>query len=76
MLRDAARITVVGVAIGLGLTLALGKFAEALLVAVTPGDPVALGSATGVVVLVALAAAFLPAWRSSRVQPTDALRAE
>ena len=73
---DAARITIVGVAIGLSLTLALGKFAGALLVAVTPGDPVALGSATGVVVLVALAAAFLPAWRSSRVQPTEALRAE
>lgn len=76
VLRDAVRITIVGVAIGLGLTLALGRFAGSLLVAVTPGDPVALGSATGVVVLVALAASLLPAWRSSRVQPTDALRAE
>ena len=28
----------------------------------------------GVVALVALGAALVPAWRSSRVQPTDALR--
>ncbi len=71
VLRDAARITVVGIAVGLGLTLALGKFAESLLVAVTPGDPRALGAAVGVVAVVALGAAFVPAWRSSRVQPTE-----
>ena len=76
VLRDAGRITVMGIAIGLGITLALGKFAESLLVAVTPGDPAALGAAVGLVALVALAAAFVPAWRSSRVQPTDALRVE
>ena len=49
---------------------------KSLLVAVTPGDPRALGAAVGVVAVVALGAAFVPAWRSSRVQPTDALRAE
>ena len=76
VLRDAARITVVGIAVGLGLTLTLGKFAESLLVAVTPGDPRALVAAVGVVAVVALGAAFVPAWRSSRVQPTEALRAE
>ena len=76
VLRDAARITVVGIAVGLGLTLALGEFAESLLVAVTPGEPRALGAAVGVVAVVALGAAFVPAWRSSRVQPIDALRAE
>ena len=76
VLGDAGRITVIGIAIGLGITLALGKFAKSLLVAITPGDPTALGAAVGVVAVVALAAAFVPAWRSSRVQPTDALRAE
>ena len=76
VLRDAGRITVLGVAVGLGLTVALGKFAEALLVAVTPGDPIALGVSVGVVVVVTLAAACVPAWRSSHVQPTDALRTE
>jgi ABC-type lipoprotein release transport system permease subunit len=47
-----------------------------LLVAITPGAPVALGTAVGVVAVVAVAAALVPAWRSSRVQPTDALRVE
>jgi putative ABC transport system permease protein len=76
VLRDAVRITVIGIAIGLGITLALGEFAKSLLVAITPGDPTALGAAVGVVAVVALVAAFVPAWRSSRVQPTDALRVE
>jgi ABC-type antimicrobial peptide transport system permease subunit len=76
VLRDAAFITVVGVVAGLALTLMLGKFARTLLTAITPGDPTALGVAIAVVVTVTLAAALGPAWRSGRVQPTDALRVE
>jgi predicted permease len=76
VLRDAASIAVLGVTAGLGLTLLLGRFARALLTAITPGDPMALGAAVAVVVVVALASGLGPAWRSGRVQPTDALRAE
>ena len=76
VLRHAAAITIVGVLGGLGLTLALGKFARPLLTAITPGDPMALGVAIAVVSIVALASAVGPAWRSGRVQPTDALRVE
>jgi predicted permease len=76
VLRDAAFITAFGVVAGLGLTLLLGRFARTLLTAVTPGDPAALAVAVTVVVSVTLAAALGPAWRSGRVQPTDALRVE
>ena len=76
VLRDAGRITVLGILLGLAITLALGKFAKSLLTAITPGDPTALGVAVTVVAVVALASAMLPALRSSRVQPADALRAE
>ena len=76
VLRDAAAITVVGVIAGLGLALLLGGFARALLTAITPADPVALGAAVAIVAAVAVAASLGPALRSSRVSPTDALRVE
>lgn len=76
VLRDAASVTVFGVIAGLALTLLLGRFARTLLTAVTPADPMALGAAVAVVAVVALASALGPAWRSGRVQPTDALRVE
>jgi predicted permease len=76
VLRDAASVTVLGVIAGLALTLLLGRFARTLLTAVTPADPMALGAAVAVVAVVALASALGPAWRSGRVQPTDALRVE
>ena len=76
VLRDAVVITAVGVIAGLALTLVLGRFARTLLTAITPGDPAALAAAIAVVAAVALGASVGPAWRSGRVQPTDALRVE
>jgi predicted permease len=76
VVRDAVVITAVGLALGFALTQMLGRFTRSLLVASTPGDPAALGAAVGVVCAVALAAASVPAWRSTRVQPTEALRTE
>jgi ABC-type lipoprotein release transport system permease subunit len=40
------------------------------------GDPLALVGAAAVLILVTLAAAYLPARRASRVNPTVALRQE
>ena len=76
VLREATAITIVGVVAGLALSLTLGRFARALLTAVTPEDPTAMAGAIAIVAVVATAAAFGPAWRSGRVAPTDALRVE
>jgi ABC-type lipoprotein release transport system permease subunit len=46
-----------------------------LLFGVTVADPGVLAAVVGVLALVALAAALLPAMRASRVDPASALRA-
>ena len=61
---------VLGAAVALGLTRLLGD----LLYKVSPRDPVAFGSAFVVMMIVALAACFLPAWRATRTDPARALR--
>jgi macrolide transport system ATP-binding/permease protein len=61
---------VLGAAVALGLTRLLGS----LLYNVSPRDPVAFGSALAVMIITALAACFLPAWRATRTDPARALR--
>ena len=75
-LRSALRPTVVGISIGLASAFALPKGMSAVLYGVSPRDPIALfGAAIGFGV-VALLAAFVPAWRATRISPTQALQHE
>jgi predicted permease len=61
-----------GAAVALGLTRLLGY----LLFNVSPRDPLAFGAAFAVLILVSLAACFLPAWRAARIDPMATLRQE
>ena len=61
-----------GAAVALGLTRLLGN----LLYKVSPYDPLAFGSAVLVMMITALAACLLPAWRATRTDPMQALRDE
>jgi putative ABC transport system permease protein len=54
----------------------LSRVLATLLFGVTPWDPRVLGGAVSCVFLVGTAAAALPAWRASRVEPLVALRHE
>lgn len=76
VLAEGARLSLVGVALGLGFALALGKLLSGLLYGVGARDPLTLAVAAGVAILVALAAGYIPAWRSTRVDPMSYLRAE
>jgi putative ABC transport system permease protein len=73
---QSLRTTVVGLGIGLPAALVLTKVVSSLLSGVLPMDLRAVGAFTVLLGSAALAAAFFPARRAARVDPTVALRHE
>jgi putative ABC transport system permease protein len=76
VLREGLRVTALGVAIGLGAALALGRVMAGYVYGITSTDPVTLAGASLLLTLVALLASYLPARRATRVNPITALRYE
>jgi hypothetical protein len=76
VLRGALLLTLVGLLIGLPLTLAAGRFLGSQLYGLSPYDPAVLSAAVIALGLSALAAALIPAVRAGRTSPMDALRTE
>jgi len=76
VLRRALALTLGGLAIGLVGALASARLIAHLLYQVGAADPSSLVGVTAVLVATALGAAWLPAFRASRVDPMVALRAE
>ena len=74
--RQVLALSAAGLAIGVVILLVAGKAMQGLLYGVRPTDPVTIVAVTSALALVALAAAFPPAWRASRVDPIEALRYE
>jgi predicted permease len=74
VLRDAILMIAAGAAIALPSAAALGRLVESQLFGVKPTDPLAIAAATALLTSAALLAAFIPAYRASTVNPTDALR--
>jgi ABC-type lipoprotein release transport system permease subunit len=48
----------------------------AMLFGITPTDPSTFASIAGILLLVALAGSYVPAWRATRVDPMATLRSE
>jgi len=76
VLREAIAIAVAGVAIGIPTAYAASRSLSALLFGVKPTDMFTYMSATIGIVVVAVAASYVPARRAARVDPIIALRAE
>jgi predicted permease len=76
VLRQVAKIALIGVPIGLAIGVALGQAAKALLYGMSGYDPFVLGGAVSVLAVIVLAAGYLPARRASAVDPMEALRYE
>jgi predicted permease len=76
VLREAAWMTLLGVAAGVGGALALGRVVASLLYGLKSWDPTTFAGAATVLVLVALAASWIPARRAAGVDPIRALRHE
>ncbi|HEX3742716.1 MAG TPA: ABC transporter permease [Bryobacteraceae bacterium] len=76
VVRHGVTLTAIGVAIGIGAALAVTRLLGSMLFDVKPSDPLTLAGVTGLLLLVALAACYIPARRAARVNPLVALRHE
>jgi len=76
VLRRGLRWTGLGVAFGLGASLALARILQVLLYATSPHDPAVFAGVALFVFAVAGFACWLPARRAARIDPMIALRAE
>ena len=69
-------VVLAGVVLGLGGAVALTQLMRGMLFGVSATDPLSYVALTGLMLLVAALAVYLPARRASRVDPTEALRSE
>lgn len=69
-------LVLLGTAAGIAAALALGRLLTSLLYGVKPSDPASLIGSAVLLVTVALTGAFIPARRTTRVDPMVALRCE
>jgi putative ABC transport system permease protein len=76
ILRETIVLVIAGLALGAGLAYAASRLIHSRLYGVAPQDPLTLALAVGLLVMVALGAAYLPARRASRLDPMAALRQE
>jgi putative ABC transport system permease protein len=76
VLRQGLGFTLAGLALGLMAAAATSRLLSTLLFGVTPFDSVAFAIAPAVLIVVALAACLVPAWRAAATDPAVALRAE
>jgi len=75
VLADAARLTLLGLLIGMPAAFWASQVIRSLLYGTDRADPTVYGAVAVGTALAALAAAYLPARRAARVDPARALRA-
>jgi predicted permease len=76
VMGEGLRLTVIGLAIGLGVAFAFTRLMQNLLFEVSAADPLILGSVSVFLGAIAALACFVPARRATRIDPMTALRAE
>jgi len=76
VLAHGVKMALVGIAIGITVSLALTRLMASLLFRVSPTDPITFAGVALILTVVALAACYIPARRATRVDPTVTLRYE
>jgi len=74
VLKDGARMTLIGILIGLVGALALTRLMGTMLYGVRPTDPLTFVSVAAVLAAIAMLACYVPARRAMKVDPMEALR--
>jgi hypothetical protein len=76
VLKQGFILAGVGVVIGLALAFGATRLMAAILIDVSPADPLTYASVSGGLLAVALLASYLPARRAAKVDPMTALRTD
>jgi putative ABC transport system permease protein len=76
VLRRGMKPALAGVVAGLAGVTAFARLMSGLIYGVTPTDPLTVASTAGLLIVVALAACWLPALRAARIDPMIVLRLE
>jgi putative ABC transport system permease protein len=76
VIRKGMKLTLLGLAIGLGAAFALTRMMRDLLFGVQPTDTITFSAIALMLIIIALLACYLPARRAARVDPMVALRHE
>jgi predicted permease len=76
LVRESLQVTAAGLAAGLLIALISAGVMESLLFGLKPRDPLTFVIALVLVIIVSLAASFLPARRAASIPPAQALRTE
>ena len=76
ILSQGARLTLLGIAIGVAASLGLTRLMAGMLYGVSASDPLTFFCVAATLALVALAACYIPTRRAMRVDPLVALRCD
>ena len=76
VVRNGVMLTLIGVAVGLALALALTHLMTTMLFGITPNDATTFAAVSVFLILMALLACYIPARRATKVDPLVALRYE
>jgi len=76
LVRESLQVTAIGLALGLLIALISAGMMRSMLFGLQPRDPITFVAAFAMVMLVSLAASFLPARQAASIAPMQALRME
>ncbi len=74
--REGVSLVAAGLGVGILAAIAVGRLLSTLLFGITPTDPVAALATLAILIGAGLGAACIPAFRASKVDPIEVLRAE
>ncbi len=74
VLTEGLKMALAGVAVGLGAALGLTRFIASMLFGISAHDPLTFAGVASLLILVAMAACYVPARRTMKVDPVVALR--